>query len=293
MLHGDQKNKQHNRKLIAIDMDGTLIGENGISNDDKEAILAAESAGHIVAIVSGRSDTSVAELLKEEGLDHLPISGSNGAITIVDAIEINRVSMPVKLVEKIVDYLDGSYPYLIYTSLGVFSKETFLAEVKAEFESTPGAKGSPFESYEFMAEYSNNHDVKHFTQLSEIFTQQAAIFKVFAFLPNPNKKEKCSQHVATFDDVTITSSYVDNISISSASGHKGTGLQALAEHFNVPIEHTIAIGDNLNDLGMLHLAGLSIAMGNAEPEVKTACDVTTLSNLQSGVAHAIHQYVLT
>ena len=280
-----------NCKLIAIDMDGTLIGENGISQADKAALLAAKEAGHIVTIVSGRSDTSVAELLANEGLGNLPISGSNGAVTIVNGKEINRVSMPEALVEKVVSYLNNQHPFLIYTSAGVFSKATFLEEVRAEFASTPGAKGSPFESYEFMAEYNDNHEVSHYSDLADIF-KTADVFKIFAFLPNPIKKEACMSHISSFSDVSITSSYSDNVSISSAAGHKGTGLQALANYFNVPLENTVAIGDNLNDLAMLKIAGFSVAMGNAEPEVKATCDVITLSNLHSGVAHAIHEYIL-
>lgn len=278
------------RKLIAIDMDGTLIGEEGISYQDKAAILKAKEVGHVVAIVSGRSDDSVLELLEEEGLADLPISGSNGAITLVDGVEISRVSMPEPLVKDVVAYLDGNYPFLIYTSTGVYSKPDFLERVKIEFETAKGAKGSPFESYEFMAEYSVNHGVVTFEQLSEVM--HADVFKVFVFLPNPEKKEACSAFVSTFDNVMITSSYVDNISISSSDGHKGTGLKALANHFNIPLAHTVAMGDNLNDLGMLNIAGLSIAMENAEDEVKEAVDVVTLSNLKSGVAYAIEHYVL-
>ena len=51
------------------------------------------------------------------------------------------------------------------------------------------------------------------------------------------------------------------------NGHKGNGIQQMA-HFNIPIEDTVAIGDNFNDVPMLEVAGLSVAMGNAEEDVK-------------------------
>lgn len=281
------------RLLIALDMDGTLIGENGISKEDKAAILKAKEAGHVVAIVSGRSDDSVLELLEKEGLADLPVSGSNGAITLVNGIEIDRVSMPEQLVKTLFDYLDGnSYPFLIYTSTGVYSKHNFLELVKEEFATSPGAKGSPFESYEFMAEYSVNHGVITFEELSEVLKEGTDVFKIFVFLPNPKKKEICSDFALNIDDVMLTSSYVDNISISSGNGHKGTGLIALANHFKIPLSNTVAVGDNLNDLGMLKIAGLSVAMENAEQEIKEAVDVVTLSNLESGVAYAIENYIL-
>ena len=281
------------KKLIAIDMDGTLIGETGISKEDKAAILDAKEAGHVVAIVSGCSHESVLELLKEEGLEDLPVSGSNGAITIVDDVEISRVSMSERLVKDVYNYLnDNNYPFLIYTSKGVYSKHNFLVRVREEFAASPGACGSPFETYELMAEYNNNHGVITFEHLSEVLQADTDVFKIFVFLPNPKKKEICSTFVMTLDDVRLTSSYVDNISISSRDGHKGTGLIALSNHFGIPLEQTVAMGDNLNDLGMLEIAGLSVAVANAEPEVKEVVDVVTLSNLNSGVAYFIKNHIL-
>jgi hydroxymethylpyrimidine pyrophosphatase-like HAD family hydrolase len=67
----------------------------------------------------------------------------------------------------------------------------------------------------------------------------------------------------------------------------------MAEYYNIPIENTVAIGDNFNDVPMLEVAGLSVAMGNADPSVKEIADVVTLTNNEHGVAHAIEKYVLT
>ena len=60
-----------------------------------------------------------------------------------------------------------------------------------------------------------------------------------------------------------------NLEIMDKNGHKGNGIQQMAAHFNIPIEDTVAIGDNFNDVPMLEVAGLSVAMGNAEEDVKS------------------------
>ena len=57
---------------------------------------------------------------------------------------------------------------------------------------------------------------------------------------------------------------------------KGTGLSEVAEKLGFPIEHTISVGDALNDLELVQTAGLGIAMGNAVPEVKAAADWSPL-----------------
>ncbi|QNO15408.1 HAD hydrolase family protein [Alkalicella caledoniensis] len=56
-------------------------------------------------------------------------------------------------------------------------------------------------------------------------------------------------------------------------GNKGNGLKTMARHFNISIDNTVAIGDERNDIPMFKVAGLSIAMGNAEEEVKMHCDI--------------------
>jgi len=74
-------------------------------------------------------------------------------------------------------------------------------------------------------------------------------------------------------------------------GHKGIGLRKMAEYYRIPIENTVAIGDNFNDLPMLQCAGYAIAMDNADNEVKKICDFVTLSNSENGVAHALRKLI--
>lgn len=73
---------------------------------------------------------------------------------------------------------------------------------------------------------------------------------------------------------------------------KGAGLKDLAKMLNIPIEQTIAAGDNYNDMAMLEAAGLSIAANNAVEDVKKACDYTTKANNNEGViAEAIRKFI--
>ena len=69
---------------------------------------------------------------------------------------------------------------------------------------------------------------------------------------------------------------------------KGNALSKLAEHLNISMKDTAAIGDNFNDVSMLQMAGLGIAMGNAEPEIRAMANTITRTNVEHGVAHAIH-----
>ena len=73
---------------------------------------------------------------------------------------------------------------------------------------------------------------------------------------------------------------------------KEHALLEVANHYQIPLEQVMTIGDNFNDLPMLRLAGLGVAMGNAPQEVKADARTETYSNNQHGVAKAIEKYVL-
>ena len=73
---------------------------------------------------------------------------------------------------------------------------------------------------------------------------------------------------------------------------KAAGMKLMTEHLNIPIENCIAMGDSANDTDMLLAAGISVAMGNAIPEIKEICDYTSCNAEDGGVAEAIEKYVL-
>ena len=67
----------------------------------------------------------------------------------------------------------------------------------------------------------------------------------------------------------------------------------LADLLGIPHDQTMACGDSFNDEAMLRNAGFSVAMGNADPEIKKICDFVTKTNDEDGVAYAIETFVLS
>lgn len=91
---------------------------------------------------------------------------------------------------------------------------------------------------------------------------------------------------------TVEQSQTYYLDVTAREGNKGVGVTELARAFGVPLDETAVIGDQANDLPMLALAGLSIAMGNAPDAVKAKADEVTRGNDQDGVAHAIDTIIL-
>jgi len=80
--------------------------------------------------------------------------------------------------------------------------------------------------------------------------------------------------------------------ILNSKASKGNALLALTKKLGMTKKEVMAIGDAENDLSMLKVAGLSVAMENAVAEVKREADVKTSSNNDNGVAVALEKYVI-
>jgi hydroxymethylpyrimidine pyrophosphatase-like HAD family hydrolase len=84
---------------------------------------------------------------------------------------------------------------------------------------------------------------------------------------------------------------VDFTNVLSPGVSKGKALEKLVAHLQVPLGEVIAIGDGTNDISLLTVAGVAIAMGNAADEVKAIADYVTLDVDHSGLAAAIDEYI--
>jgi len=90
-----------------------------------------------------------------------------------------------------------------------------------------------------------------------------------------------------YGDLVVTSSGQNNIEINHRNAQKGIAVAHVAKDRMISLEEVMTIGDNLNDVSMLQLAGVSFAMGNGELEVKEAAKYLTDTNIESGVGKAI------
>lgn len=99
--------------------------------------------------------------------------------------------------------------------------------------------------------------------------------------------------VAAYDGAaTIVKSQTYYLDITATTANKGDGITRLAKAFGVPLDQTVVLGDQANDIAMFERAGRAIAMGNATDEVKAHAADVTLGNDADGVAHAIDTFIL-
>jgi Cof subfamily protein (haloacid dehalogenase superfamily) len=282
------------KKLIAIDLDGTLLSSNiDISEENVQAIQKAQKAGHIVMICSGRAPEDIKTVIGKTPLE-CPVAGSNGAMVLADGKLLSQISIDKETVKKVAAVLDEKkYPFKIYTSHGIFIDSSWTERMLNFLEENKDiAENLTPKEYKLMTEQpKETESIKIFDQLEEVLKIEDIAIQKF-FVPTISGKTELTATLKNLEGISITTSGPLNIEVMDTNGNKANGIQVMAEYFNIPLENTVAIGDNFNDVPMLEVAGLSVAMGNADPTVKDIADVITLTNNEHGVAHAIEKYVL-
>lgn len=111
--------------------------------------------------------------------------------------------------------------------------------------------------------------------------------RVSMYWYDPNDRDAILAGLRDVDDINVTRSYSMNIEVMGNGVCKGTALAWLCSHLGIDVADAIAFGDNINDIEMLQVSGLGVAVANAEPEVREAADLVAATNDEDGVAHVI------
>ncbi|GAA0363407.1 sugar-phosphatase [Alkalibacterium iburiense] len=266
-------------KLIAIDMDGTLLNnEKRVTRENKEALWAAHEAGIQIVLCTGRPTPGVIDYLEELGLDKADdyIITYNGAL--VQNIHTRSV---------LVDY---TMTYEDYMEI-----EQAVSKAGAHFHAihdnklfTPNKDISP---YSVRESFLSNVPISYRTPEE---MDASAHFNKMMMIDDPAVLDAAIPRLPEelWEKYTILRSEPFFLEFLNKQASKGNAVKALAEQLGVAREEVMTIGDGANDTDMIAYAGLGVAMENAVDEVKDAADVITRSNADDGVAHAIYTYAL-
>ncbi len=269
-------------KLIAMDMDGTLLDEKQkIPPENIKALQQAQAKGVRIAICSGRTPSDASYFASDAGLSECHILSLNGACCLLkphDAPYFVKTIDP-KAAEAAIDVLlahritfAGFQPNRVIV---VHGEE----DVNKKNWGTHVARGNA-NGFEYGAEALANRSAEGFCK--------------FVYIDHDRSPRiaRVREALAPIAGLTVTSSWTNNLEIMPVGVNKGTALKALAERLSIPREQVMAIGDFDNDLDMIEYAGLGVAMDNGSELLKRAAQHVTLCNARFGVAEAIRRFVL-
>lgn len=265
-------------KLLAVDMDGTLLLDNKtISSNNLKAISAAKDRGVKIVLSSGRYLSGIREYLKQ--LDIL--NEEEYAITLNGALIQETLSKKV-LYNSPLSHNDVEYIYSIGNSLNlnvelvspdyfIINKVTHLFEVDSKINNI---------RFRIMDMNTIKEDLEI---LKVMFVNPKEVLDA-----TPQKLPK-----EVFERFSVVRSGANFLEFLNKGTSKGSAIKILAGKLNIKPEEIICIGDAENDINMIKYAGLGVAMGNAYPHVKDIADYITKSNEDDGVAHVINKFILS
>jgi len=245
-----------NIRLVALDMDGTLLNDRQeVSPRNAAAIRRALDAGVIVCFATGRGVQNVLPYAEQLGMETPMITVNGGEIwhrphdlykrTAMDAADVLRLRRLA---------LDHGVWYWAYATDGVYNRERWVEP---------------------------EEDV-----------QRKVWLKFGYYEENVRLLEQIRATAESWGGFEISNSSPVNIELNPSGVSKGAALLELCRLLGIDPSETAAAGDSLNDLSMIRAAGLGAAMGGAQQAVKEAAGIVLPGNNEDGIAHLIEQYVL-
>lgn len=259
-------------KLVAIDLDGTLLtDEHEISDKTKTILHQYKKAGGTIILCTGRGPSNTLPYMEELGMEGLVIT-HNGAVTVHsrDRERVYCSTFDINAVRPLIEYsrrgglhFDLCTPFDMYTEIyGEAEKEMYDA-----FLLKP-------------------HVVEDAGKLNEKFVK-------FTFYGQPSQIARAWED---FRDSDLPLQFILSgdkfIDVMNPDVNKGTALRKAAEDLGVAREEVVAIGNYFNDMEMLQWAGVGVAMDNSPDELKKQADFVTKSNNEDGVCAALQKLLL-
>ncbi|MEH7605753.1 Cof-type HAD-IIB family hydrolase [Priestia megaterium] len=247
-----QTNEKKEFKLIALDMDGTLLNnQQEISTENRQAIAKAQEQGVHVVLSTGRSLLTCREYAQSLQLSSYLITVNGSEIWDESGELVERKLIDASSIEKMWN---------------------LTQEHKLNF-------------------WAVTTDKVWRDEFPEDIASQEWL-KFGYDIPDEALREEVLKQIAGISDFEISNSSLTNLEINALGINKAKGIMTVCERLGISMDEVIAMGDSLNDMAMIEAAGCGIAMGNAQEAVKEAADWVTDTNVNNGVAKAISHWVL-
>ena len=269
-------------KLIAFDLDGTLLDEDkSVPTENLRALEAAAERGIALVPATGRILEGVPEPVRCLPFLRYYIC-VNGAYVVDTQTEevLYRGEIPVDLALRALDYIH-TLPVLYdcYQNNHGWMTRRMYENAEPYFVTEP-------EILKLIRR--TRTPVEDLRQTLRERGEPVQKLQMH-FRPDQMELRRCQteQIPRLFPELTAASSLSNNIELNSVKAGKGRALLALSERLGIDREDTVAFGDGSNDIDLLRAAGWGVAMANATEDVKAAADAVTGSNREAGVAQTI------
>lgn len=271
-------------KIIALDLDGTLLGSSKqLSQANRQALEKAAQRGIQIVPATGRYFDAMPQAIRQLPFVQYAITVNGARVHhIPTGRELYQARIPWQQAVDLMAYLD-KLP-VIYDCF--MDNTGWMSQPMKEQIDTY----APDEHVGRML-----HELRHPVPDLKAFLAQRKtdVQKVQLFaLDQGLRRQLLRELPRLWPETAVSSALVNNVEINHCRATKGAALQALAQALGCGPENVMAFGDGLNDVDMLRWAGMGVAMDNAFDGVKTEADYVTADCDHDGVAAALARFGL-
>ena len=262
-------------KLLIADVDGTLVTpEKKLTARACTAVERLRAAGIKLTITSGRPPRGMAMLIEPLRLEH-PIAAFNGGLFVKPDLTtvLEQRTLPTPVAREVVEYLSkAGLDVWVYRGSDWFLRNAGAPHVAREQATVQFAP-------------------KVVDDLGKVLEGAVKIVGVSDEGPLVIRCEaELRRRIGAHASAARSQPYY--LDVTHPDANKGMVARLESRFLGVPLEQTATIGDMPNDVLMFAVGGLSIAMGNASPEVQRAARHVTTSNADEGFANAVERFIL-
>lgn len=263
-------------KLIAVDVDGTLLNSNHeLSERNEAALRKAVAQGVEVVLATGKTRNSTMQYIEKLALNAHGIYLQGLAIYDGAGNIRWQQTLDPALARQVITFAeDRGFTLIAYSGMRI------LARIHNE------------QMYNGMVKY--HEPMPEIVGPLQNIVNDMPIHKIMAIgeaAPIKALRWQLSLQLGTAARL-VQAGVPEMVEILPPNGSKGTALKQLLKDLKIPAENALAIGDAENDIEMIQLAGIGVAMGHAAQNVRDAADYVTGSNDEDGFAQAIEKFVL-
>ncbi|MDM5188504.1 Cof-type HAD-IIB family hydrolase [Bacillus sp. DX4.1] len=251
-------------KIVFFDVDGTITHheDGSISNNTKEAIKALKNKGLRVVAATGRP-LSMCEEIRKLGVD--TFITANGAYVKHNQKVIHKVPIDTNIIQEVFEFA-----YTENHGLSFFTEDFSMNGVKDT------------KILNALKETLSLNDYPAINQL--IYNQEVYLMCLYA------TDETVEKYIHKFPHLTFKRWHPFVLNVLQEEVSKSLAIIKVLQYFDIDKSEAIAFGDGENDIDMLELVGLGVAMGNGNEKLKIVADFVTKKSSEDGIEFALKRY---
>lgn len=269
-------------KLIALDLDGTLLDDHKkLSEANLQALSKCVEHGIWVVPCTGRAVDGVPNEVKEIPGVRYAITTNGAVIYDMEKEEaLDTCMIPFEEALDLLYFIDSHHVmYDPYIERRGITEPRF---------------------YNHLSDYGLSDELKIMVQktrdvypsiIEYVKQTHKPVEKINLFFANMAERAQIRAELDKRDNILVTSSIPNNLEINAPGATKGEAIRRLADRLGIGYEQTMAIGDGENDITMIRMAGVGVAMDNGINQLREEADYITETNEKSGVASAINHII--